>query len=145
MGRKWKYPQIILLLIGCAIAAYAPINFASTNDYVEAYHGPFGQWTLRLVAPECKRPGESLQVITWVSSPVGRPNYQRLLLDATDGTTSTDEVELKGSMLSYRGSLTLPPTASANWSLRLKARLWNGSTEEIAIPLASLLDETSTK
>jgi len=145
MGRKWKYPQIVLLLIGCGIAAYSAIDFGRPTDYVEAYHGPFGPWTLRLAAPERQRPGETLQVIAWVSSPTGRPSFERLLLRATGGDGSTEEIELTGSLLMRRGSFALPAAASADWSLHVRAELWGGGAEEVAVPLSPLIDGTHGK
>jgi hypothetical protein len=142
MGRVWKYPQIVLLLIGCALAAYSAIDFSRPTEYIEAYRGPFGPWTLRLAAPERSRPGEPLKVVVWVSSPAGRPSYERLLLHASDGNLSTKEVELRGGMLMRRGSLDLPVTASTAWSLHVRAEMWGGGAEEVVVPLSPLIDET---
>lgn len=141
MGRKWKYPQAALLLIGTAIAVYSAIDFSRPNDYVEAYSGTFGPWRLRLAAEEMSRPGGRLGLVAWISSPAGRANYKQLRVRLINpDQTTADESELKGSMLLRRGRLTLPESVSEGSQLRLIAELRNGETFEVETPLAPLME-----
>ena len=136
---NWKYPQLLILAVGTALAVLFCIDVRRSPESVEVYRGGFGPWCLRLAARERAAPGETLVLTAWISSPCAHPNFRRLQVSVA-ASSEPQPANMFGTGLARSGRLRLPSSAGSDTQILLRAELWDGTAVTKKIPAAPVLE-----